>query len=136
MALAGKATIDNADSNYSTQVKYLMAATWSDYEEGSQIETGIENDLSFSAASITSTNLNWTVTGGIGDERTIFAYRVIRSSDGKFGKYVGTVAPGVGTFDLTTATDLEAGKTYDLYLEAVGINSVRSKFSNKMVYTA
>jgi hypothetical protein len=113
-----------------------MADTWSDYEEGSEIETGIPNDITFATCSITGSNLNWSVTGGTGDESTIFAYRIISSSDGKFGKYVATIAPGIGTKDLSTITDLEAGKTYDLYLEAVGINSVRSVFSNRMAYTA
>jgi hypothetical protein len=130
-----KAIAAKAEAKYNSQVKYVMVGTWGDYEEGTEIETGIDNEIVFASASITTHNLNWSVNTATADESLIYTYRVI-ASDGVFGQYIASVATGVGTYDLSTSTDLVSGKTYDIYVEAVGINSVRCKVSSKMTYTA
>src|SRR5438270_2729181 len=62
----------------SHQLDSLQIVTWNDYEEGSEIETGIDNCVHITA-SISSNTLSWSITG---DERTLDHYTVFTSMDG------------------------------------------------------
>ncbi len=72
---------------------YMQAVTWSDYDEGTQIETGIDNCVnSITAAMGTSglaNTLTWTVNfstrvdGSSGDDSTIDRFNIYDSSDGQ-----------------------------------------------------
>ena len=53
--------------------------TWNDYEEGTEIESGIDNCLTLSA-SVAANTLQWTI---IGNENTVDHYSVYISSDGE-----------------------------------------------------
>jgi hypothetical protein len=112
----------------------VLGATLSDWEEGSQFESGIENYLAVAAA-IASHNVNFSVSGGTGDESTLDHYVIWYSPDatitdpGRFGSiHLGTVAPGVGTFDLA-GRGLIAGTAYKIYVEAVGKGQIRNHMS-------
>src|SRR6185312_11484359 len=73
-------TFAEADRYYSAknQLPMLLIVTWNDYEEGTEIETGIDNCVSVTAQA-QGTNLNWRTTG---DPRTIYAFRILGSQDG------------------------------------------------------
>lgn len=126
------ATVDaNADSNCVGPI----IATWNDYEEGTEIETGIQNDIVVNV-SISGHNVNWTVSGGTGDESTIAGYEVwAKASSSPNLVPLGFVATGVGTFDLSTAS-LTPGLAYSVYVEAVGIPCVVNQMSAGQAYTA
>jgi hypothetical protein len=126
------ARADRNDTNYTSQIVGYMSV-WNDYEEGDQLETGIENDITVTASRVT-TNLNWSVSGGTGDESTIDHYDVIISSDDWTVLSSFVVAPGVGTFDLTTAS-LTTGTPYTLRVQAVGKACIRNHMSNVLSYT-
>ena len=53
--------------------------TWNDYEEGTEIESGIDNCLSMSA-SVSGDSLSWKVTG---HENTVDHYTPYVSTDGQ-----------------------------------------------------
>ena len=73
----------NNDFSSSRQLPFLQIVTWNDYEEGTEIETGIDNCLSLQA-STDGTNLSWTPTfSGAGSESTIHHYQVFDSTDGQ-----------------------------------------------------
>ncbi len=98
------------------------------------MEFGIENDITVSA-SISTTNLNWSVSGGTGDETTIAHYDIYESHDGQNVTFLASVNTGVGTYDLTTA-GLTAGTAYTIYVKAIGKPNVRNHTSAGVAYTA
>jgi hypothetical protein len=55
------------------QLPALIIPTWNDYEEGTEIETGIDNCVSVKA-SISGDNLMWSITGR---ENTIDHYGIL-----------------------------------------------------------
>jgi hypothetical protein len=64
----------------SNQLATLQVVTWNDYEEGSAIESGIDNCV-YVAPSLSGATLNWSVAGG--SEGTIDHYTVFSSTDGQ-----------------------------------------------------
>jgi PKD domain-containing protein len=106
----------------SHQLTALQLVTWNDYEEGSAIETGIDNCV-YLTPSISGSTLQWTVAGG--SEGTLDHYTVFASTDGQNLAKLGDVATGKHSFDLSSL----AANTYTLFVQAVGRASVRNQMS-------
>ena len=83
-------------------VTRMQWVTWSDWEEGSQVEGGVENDVAI-AAQVTGAALTWTTSGGTGDESTIDHYAIYASNDGANATLLGSVPTGTHTFSLAGA---------------------------------
>lgn len=115
-------------------VTRMQVVTWSDWEEGSQVETGVENDAAVQAT-ISGTTLSWTVTTGTGDESTIDHYEVYASPDGTNLYDLGGRARGTHTFDLGV-TCLGSGTTSQIAVVAVGRPMIRNHPSSWVPYTA
>jgi hypothetical protein len=81
------------DAVIPANITRMQWVTWSDWEEGSQVETGVDNDITIDAA-LDGATLTWTVTGGTGDESTIDHYEVYASSDGAGATLVANVPAG------------------------------------------
>lgn len=113
---------------YSSRLNAVQVATWNDYEEGTEIESGIDNCVAVTAT-VSGTNLNWSMTGV---ENTIHHYTVFISSDGVNLMLLGEVASGTHSFDLSQF-QFAAG-TYTLYVKAVGQASIRNQMSNSTAY--
>src|SRR5579863_3843460 len=64
--------------NSGKQLTDLQLVTWNDYEEGTEIESGIDNCLTL-APSVSGNALQWSISG---DESTVDHYTVYISSDG------------------------------------------------------
>lgn len=114
--------------NPGNQLQNMQVATWSDYEEGTEIETGIDNCVSISASSSGST-LNWAITG---DEATLDHYTVFVSLDGANLMPLTDVAAGTHALDLSTF-GLDPG-AYTLYVKAVGKPSLFNHTSQAVNY--
>jgi hypothetical protein len=134
-------TAGHANGNITSQIAAIMLVTWNDWEEGSQIESGVDNDLTVSA-SISTNNVNFSVSGGTGDESTIDHYEIWATTDvtqtnPSFISIdpLASVATGVGTYDLSTA-GLTAGTQYKIYVEAVGKPCIHNQMSAGVSYTA
>lgn len=112
------------------QLPMMLIVTWNDYEEGTEIETGIDNCVSVSAATQGST-LSWNLSG---DERTVDHYRVWASSDGKHLVPVQDIAAG-GRRAVDVSNLLPNAGNWTVYIEAVGRASLLNHLSNAVQVT-
>lgn len=115
--------------NSGRQLPYLQLVTWNDYEEGTEIESGIDSCFSLSA-SVSGNTLAWTVQG---NEGTIDHYNVYSSSDGQNLTELGETKPGVHSIDLCNVT-IPSGKL-QLFVQAVGKPSMANRMPDPVSYT-
>jgi hypothetical protein len=108
------------------QLPILQLVTWNDYEEGTEIETGIDNCLSVSA-SIKKSTLSWTVTG---HTSRLDHYIVYFSQDDKNLLQLDTVSIGSFSIDLS-AFDLDHGT---IYVQAIGKPTIKNQMSGAVAY--
>src|SRR5579863_8189647 len=109
--------------NSGKQLAALQLVTWNDYEEGTEIESGINNCLSV-AASSSGNSLQWNVNG---DESTVDHYVAYVSTDGQNLMSLGTAYPGTGSVNLCSYS-LSNG-SYISYVQAVGKPSIANQMS-------
>lgn len=112
------------------QLAAIQLVTWNDYEEGSEIETGVENCVAVSAAASGNT-LTWSIGGS---ESTIDHYVVLASLDGQNLAVLTEMPVGSRSLDLGSFS-LSAG-TYQLYVKAVGKPSFSNHTSGAVSWTA
>jgi PKD domain len=120
----------NSMYNTSQQLGAVQLVTWDDYEEGTELETGIDNCVSLSPA-MAGNVLKWTISG---NENTIDHYTVFISTDGQNLMPLGEFA--VGTSQLDLATYALAPGMYTLYVKATGKPSLRNQMSGAVSYNA
>ena len=113
----------------SRQLPALQLVTWNDYEEGTEVESGIDNCVSV-AASLAGSLLQWKITG---DETTIDHYTVFLSGDGENLAALADVPAGTKGFDVSSFT-IPPG-TYSLFVKAVGKPSLRNQMSPAVTLT-
>ncbi len=114
--------------NSAQQLESIQITTWNDYEEGTEIETGIENCVAVSA-SVVGNTLSWAISG---NENTIDHYTVFVSLDGQNLMPITNAPTGVRTVDVS-ALGLAPG-SYTLYVKAVAKPSMTNKMSNAVSY--
>jgi hypothetical protein len=124
------ATFAEISKHYSSsnQLESIQLNTWNDYEEGSEIETGIDNCVKVSA-SMSGGTLSWSLSG---KENTIDHYTIYISKDGKnLMKFadakVGIRSINVGNYSL-------AAGTYYFHVKAVGRATFRNQISGAATY--
>jgi len=110
----------------SNQLDNLQLVTWNDYEEGTELESGIDNCVSITA-SVQGRSLAWSITGS---ETTIDHYSVFISTDGQNLMPLAEVAAGNRSLNLDSF-DLGAGP-YSFYVKAVGKPSIVNRMSNRV----
>jgi hypothetical protein len=125
------ATLADINNHYSAgnQLGNIQIPTWNDYEEGTEIETGIDNCVSISA-SVTGQTLSWSISG---QENTLHHYAIYATADGVNLVALGTVNAGTHSADLS-AYSLSPGN-YTLYVQAVGQPSLLNHMSGPVAYT-
>lgn len=111
------------------QLSALQIATWNDYEEGTSIETGIDNCV-FLVPSQSGSSINWSVHG---NENTIDHYSVFTSTDGENLSPLMDVPNGTHGVDLSK-TNLSSSTTYLIFVKAVGLPSIQNKMSPPIAY--
>jgi len=99
----------------------LQLVTWNDYEEGTELESGIDNCLTVSA-SISGTLLQWNVKG---NENTVDHYVVYFSSDNQNLVELDQPVVGIHAIDLSPYR-LASGS---LFVQAVGKPSMKNQMS-------
>lgn len=107
----------------------MQWATWSDWEEGTEVEAAMENAFSLTGQML-GNNLEWNIVSG--DERTIDHYEVYASTNGVTAADLGKVLPGTHQFSLAYS-DLPSG-SYQLYVDAVGKPCIRDHMSPPVSY--
>jgi Concanavalin A-like lectin/glucanases superfamily/Domain of unknown function (DUF2341) len=108
-----------------TNITRMQWATWSDWEEGTEVEAGMENLFSLTAQITPPNLLSWTIASG--DERTIDHYEIYASADGVNAAFLGSAPSGVHQMDLSGAG--LPGGSYQLYVDAVGKPCIRDHMS-------
>lgn len=116
--------------NSSKQLSALQLVTWNDYEEGSEIESGISNCLTISAA-ISGNSLQWTING---DRSTVDHYVAYISADGQNLMPLGDVNAGLTSVNLC-GYSIPYG-SYTLYVQALGKPSITNQISGPVQFTA
>jgi PKD repeat protein len=104
------------------QLPFLQVVTWNDYEEGTEIETGIDNCVTVSA-SVTGTVASWSITG---QANTVDHYSVYISQDGQNLMWLADAA-SAGSMDLAPF-GFNAGN-YLVFVKATGKPSLTNKMS-------
>lgn len=114
----------------SRPLEALQIVTWNDYEEGTEIESGIDDCVKIEP-SLSGSVLSWTVGGNRSaiDHFTIFA-----SPDGNELIPLSEVGGEVNSVELN-ANQVRSGK-YALFVQAVGKPSILDKMSRPVAWTA
>ena len=107
----------------------VQIVTWNDYEEGTEIESGIDNCVSISA-SVTGTVASWSITGQL---NTIDHYRIFISQDGENLMWLADAPASSTSLDLAQFT-LNAG-SYTVFVQAIGKPSMTNKMSGGVPVT-
>lgn len=118
-------SLAEAGKYYSTanQQTGIQLVTWNDYEEGSEIETGIDNCVVVSAT-VTGTVVNWSITG---QQNTIDHFSVFVSQDGENLMRLADASAAARSMDLAQF-GLDAGN-YIVFVKATGRPSLTNKMS-------
>jgi hypothetical protein len=119
----------NSLYNSSNQLDALQLPTWNDYEEGTEIESGIDNCMSFSA-SVSANTLQWSVSGY---EDTLDHYSVFISTDGQHLMPLTTTAVGSRSLNLCSYSLQQ--RSYVFFVKAIGKPTIRNRMSGAIAYT-
>lgn len=114
----------------SNQLDALQLVTWNDYEEGTEIESGIDNCVSVKA-SVARNALSWAITG---KENTIDHYKVYVSTDGK--NLMSLADVNIGNSSLNLCSYSFAAGNYQLFVQAVGKPNLRNQISAAVAYSS
>jgi PKD repeat protein len=118
-------TLAEAGKYYSgtSQMLGIQLVTWNDYEEGSEIESGIDNCVAVTPT-VAGTVASWTITG---QQNTIDHFSIFISQDGQNLMWLADATPNVRSMDLAQFS-LDAGN-YLLFVKATGAPSMTNKMS-------
>ncbi|MHB8217945.1 MAG: glycoside hydrolase family 71/99 protein [Candidatus Sulfotelmatobacter sp.] len=116
--------------NSGKQLTDLQLVTWNDYEEGTEIESGIDNCLTL-APSVLGNALQWSISG---DESTVDHYTVYISSDGANLMALTDLTPGLRSLNLC-GFPIPNG-TYKLFVQAVGKPTLANQISGAISYNS
>jgi hypothetical protein len=116
--------------NSGKQLSGLQLVTWNDYEEGTEIESGINNCLTVSAT-VSGNSLQWTIKG---KGSTVDHYIAYISTDGQNLMSLGNVNAGLDSMNLCSYS-IPHG-SYTLYVQAVGKPSFTNQISGPVKFTS
>jgi hypothetical protein len=119
----------NGFYNSGKQLPALQLVTWNDYEEGTEIESGISNCLKLSAT-VSGNSLQWTISG---NGSTVDHYVAYISTDGQNLMSLGEVNAGLTSVNLCNYS-IPSG-SYTLYVQAVGRPSMTNQISGPVQFT-
>jgi hypothetical protein len=122
----------NANYNSSSQLEAIQVSTWNDYEEGSEIETGISNCLTVNA-SLSGAALNFSPSGSGNENLTVDHYTAFISTDGQNLMKLTDAAPGIRSLNL--ASYALAPGTYYLYVKMQAKPGFLNRMSAVVSYT-
>jgi hypothetical protein len=115
--------------NSGTQLPMLQLVTWNDYEEATEIESGVSNCLTVSA-SVSNNSLQWSVKG---NENTVDHYVAYISTDGQNLMSLGDLASGSNSVNLCSYSFPNG--SYVSYVQAVGKPSITNQMSAAAKFT-
>jgi hypothetical protein len=120
----------NSLYNSGKQLTDLQLVTWNDYEEATEIETGIDTCLTL-APSVSGSALQWNISG---NENTVDHYTVYISTDGQNLMSLADLAPGLRSLNLC-GFSIPNG-SYQLFVQAVGKPALANQISGSLKYNS
>src|SRR6476660_375074 len=102
----------------------IQLVIWNDYEEGTEIETGIDNFVTVNA-SVAGTVVSWSITG---QASTLDHFSVYVTQGSQNLLWLKDAAVSASSMDLAQF-NLDAG-TYTVYIKAVAKPSLTNKMSS------
>ena len=120
----------NSLYNSGKQLTDLQLVTWNDYEEATEIESGIDNCFSVSP-SVSGNAVQWNISG---NENTVDHYTVYISSDGQNLMPLTDLATGMRSLNLCSFSIPNGA--YSLFVQAVGKPSLANQMSGATAYEA
>jgi len=112
------------------QLTDLQLVTWNDYEEATEIESGIDNCVTV-APSLFGNSLQWSISG---DENTVDHYTVYISTDGQNLMSLTDLAPGLRSLNLC-GFPIPNG-SYKLFVQAVGKPTLANQITGAVDYNS
>jgi hypothetical protein len=116
--------------NSGRQLADLQLVTWNDYEEATEIESGISNCFTVSAA-VSGSSLQWAIQG---DGTTVDHYVAYISTDGQNLMPLGDLANGPDSVNLCSYS-IPNG-SYTLFVQAVGKPTIANQISGPVKFTS
>jgi hypothetical protein len=113
----------------SRQLPLLQLVTWNDYEEGTEIESGIDNCLAVSAG-LSGNLLQWSVNG---NDNTVHHYNIYVSTDGESLMPLASPTSTLPPLDMCSYS-LASG-SYTLYAQAIGKAGFKNQMSGPVTYS-
>jgi hypothetical protein len=110
----------------SNQLPLMQIPTWNDYEEGTEMETGIDNCVAITPA-MSGQTLSWSISG---QENTVDHYVIHVSSDGQNLMPIVKIPAGMHSADLS-AYQFAKG-SYTVYVQAIGKPSLLNHMSGAL----
>ena len=120
----------NSIYNSTNQLEMLQLPTWNDYEEATEVESGIDNCVSVSAK-MSGNSLHWSLIG-TGSEDTVDHYQVYISTDGKNLMPLERLEAGTHSMNVCSYSP-DNGK-YSLFVQAVGKPTIRNQMSSQVEF--
>jgi hypothetical protein len=108
----------------------VQLVTWNDYEEATEIESGIDNCVSVSP-SVSGNLLSWTLSG---NENTIDHYTAFIANASSSDQLMSLTDVPAGTHSLDLSSYGFAAGSYYLYVKAVGKPSIKNHMSSAVSY--
>lgn len=112
---------------------FMQIATWDDYEEGTEIETGIDNCVSSFTTSISGSELTWNIIFNVGgSENTVDHYESDYSTDGTTANLQDSgvsVRTGTYSYNLNGLAGDNFPNPTLIYVQAVGKPSIANHMS-------
>jgi hypothetical protein len=111
------------------QLESLQLVTWNDYEEGTEIETGIDNCMSVSQPQVHGSTLSWNTVAksSLASLDTIDHFTVYATTDGNDLTLVADNIANTATSADLSQYNVPSGAKY--YVKAVGVNSIVNQMS-------
>ena len=124
-------TFDQINQLYGSgrQLPYLQLVTWNDYEEATELESGIDNCFSLQA-SVSGNTLQWSING---NESTVDHYNIYSSTDGQNLTELTQTKPGTHSANLC-GLDIPAGNN-KLFVQAVGKPMLANRMPGPVSYS-
>ena len=116
------------------QIPYVQVITWNDYEEGTAVESGIDNCYSVNA-SLSGSALSWSLTASdstYASPSTIHHFTVYYA-DAAGNLYLAATNLSASTTSLDLTTLVPAG-TWTVYVEMVGQPLIINRMSNGVTF--
>jgi Glycosyl hydrolase family 71 len=119
----------NSLYNSGRQLPYLQLVTWNDYDEATELESGIDACFSLTA-SVSGSALQWGISG---NENTVDHYNVYISADGQNLMTLTNTQPGLHSVDLCSFP-IPSGN-YKLFVQAVGKPMLANRMPGPVSYS-